>query len=392
MKMNKLNPKHWAILIVSMVFSAIAVLIRYLKGAQKNDKVVIFYGHKLNGNLKSLFDLLNKTNGYRVYFLSLDKPYLKKITEIGYGEKNLLYGLNLLNVITAARANAFITSHGLHTFSIIKKLTDIKFVDVWHGIPYKGFIPADLAHLHDYAQVWVSSPLMKKMYVNNFGFNKNKVKVTGYGRVDQLLDGTLNKKQIIAKYNLPKAEKFILIAPTWKQDDTNRNILPFGTDKKKFFKQIDDIANRNKSVVIFRSHLNSSQDVQVPGLKSTIFMSYGKYEQAEDFLFIADILVTDWSSIAFDYLPLKRPTIFLDVEPPFKRGLSLGAEYRFGEVVADFNELKISLAKFIRQHKSYQLEYKDKIDMTIRAAYGSSLDGKSTQRYYKELEKLLSNA
>ena len=41
------------------------------------------------------------------------------------------------------------------------------------------------------------------------------------------------------------------------------------------------------------------------------------------------------SSIAFDFLLLERPTIFLDVEAPFAKGLSLDASHRLSELAED---------------------------------------------------------
>ena len=64
---------------------------------------------------------------------------------------------------------------------------------------------------------------------------------------------------------------------------------------------------------------------------------------------ISDVLICDWSSIAFDYLILNRPTLFLDVEPPFRKGFSLGPEYRFGPVIASLDALLAELAHRLKQ-------------------------------------------
>jgi CDP-glycerol glycerophosphotransferase len=227
------------------------------------------------------------------------------------------------------------------------------------------------------------------MYIGKFGFKRSKVKVTGYGRTDQLVDGSLNKQEILTKYSIPKAKKYILIAPTWKQDSSGRSVLPFGLEESNFFGELDKLAKRYKAQVIFRTHLNSDDEINVSHLTNTSFMPYSKYPVIEDFLFITDILVNDWSSTAIDFLPLKRPVIFLDVPAPFKKGFELGPEHRYGDVVKDFNGLKNSLEKYLKSPEEFIKKHEAEIDKTTEAAYGNSLDGKSLERYFSNLERLL---
>ncbi len=193
------------------------------------------------------------------------------------------------------------------------------------------------------------------------------------------------------KYKIKPAKRYVLIAPTWAQDEKGRSILPFGVSEAEFFGELDDIARKNQAVIIFRSHLNSSENLEgINNLKNIQFMPYAKYENAEEFLYLSDILVTDWSSIAFDFLPLHRPTIFLDVEAPFKKGFTLGPEHRFGSVVSGFTNLKEAIDKYLKNPASYMSKYGKRVAETEKIAYSNTLDGKSVIRYEQELNKELS--
>jgi CDP-glycerol glycerophosphotransferase len=118
-------------------------------------------------------------------------------------------------------------------------------------------------------------------------------------------------------------------------------------------------------------------------------MPYGHYEVVEDFLNIADILVTDWSSIGIDFLPLGRPAIFLDVPAPFKKGFELGPEHRYGDVVKSFNALKKALEKYLDKPAVFDRKHNKDMKMTTQVAYGETLDGHSLDRYFDRLEQLL---
>jgi len=61
---------------------------------------------------------------------------------------------------------------------LLLKLTDMKFIDVWHGIPFKGFDADDFRALHDYDAVLVASPSMKSMYEGKFGFDSARSLLT----------------------------------------------------------------------------------------------------------------------------------------------------------------------------------------------------------------------
>jgi CDP-glycerol glycerophosphotransferase (TagB/SpsB family) len=390
MKIDKKNYRHWLILGCSLVSVILISIIRPFIKKKSSSKIIIFYGHTLNGNLKAFYDYLKNQKDHEPYFLSMDKNYLMRLAQNGEDKHRLLNLLHVKNLLVVAKSSAILTSHGLHFMSVLKKTTGIKFLDVWHGIPYKGFVADDFKHLHDYDQSWVSSEMLKDMYVNKFGFNSQSVKVTGYGRVDQLVDGSLSDRQkLISKYKLPICDKYVLIAPTWKQDESGRNILPFDTPEKEFFTKIDAVAKKHNAEIIFRTHLNSQEEISMDGLDNTQFMPYSKYELAEEFLALADVLISDWSSISFDYLALDRPAIFLDIEPPFKHGLSFGKEYRFGDVVGDFDALVKSLAMNLENPAAYLARNKSKIAKTKKAAYDDTLDGKSCQRYLKELDEIL---
>ncbi len=388
MKINKKNPKHLVIVFLTTVNAAVALLLRPLLKKQTTKKSVIFFGHTLNGNLRSVYDKLSNDPGYEVYFLGINKKYIKSLEESGE-EGRCLLTTNTMQMLKLSKADAVISSHGIQVLALQRKFTSTKFIDVWHGIPYKGFDAEDFKEIHDHDQIWVSSPELKNMYVEKFGFKESKLKVTGYSRVDQLIDRSLNKEELLEKYEIPKANKYVLIAPTWQQDDSGRNIVPYGVSNEQFFAELDEIALRNKARFIFRTHLNSGDDLDMPVLKAISFMPYVRYENAEEFLFLSDILVTDWSSIAFDYLPLDRPTIFLDVEAPFKKGFSLGPEYRFGKVARTFSELKITIDTYLSRPIEYREEYNEEISKTKKVVYGNTLDGKSTERCVTELNKLL---
>ena len=365
----------------------IAILGRVLAKKDNNNTVIILYGHKFNGNLRSFYDYLIQKDpkDIKVHFATMDPKYYEEIKEI----KNTLSILKLKDVIHVGKADFIITDHGPHILSPFMFLTTIKFIDVWHGFAFKKYESGDFKAIHKFEQVWVRSSKLKQIYTEKLGFNSDQVVPTGYSRIDPLINDTYDRKKIMTKYGIKSGyEKYILIAPTWKHEDKGRKILPFGVDEKEFFQTLDEQAKKLNSLIIFRAHLNSNDLPKTIILNNTVFMSYKDYPLAEEFLSFCNLLVTDWSSICFDFLPLKRPTIFLDVPVPFKNGLNLDKEYRFGDIARTFEELQLQIEINITDPNKYLQRNGKKINKAREFMYGGTDDGKASQRYLNRIRSL----
>ena len=98
-------------------------------------------------------------------FLTMDYDYYQELKAAGVAALN---GTNPLNAIKIASSYAVVSDHGLHSLSLLKKLTSLPFFDVWHAIPLKGFDADDFRTQMDYEKVFVTSELVKKVYHEKF--------------------------------------------------------------------------------------------------------------------------------------------------------------------------------------------------------------------------------
>lgn len=311
MKIDSSNPRHWIYLVLFTLTIALATLLRALN-LVKPGKTCLLYGHKLNGNLKAIYDYSQGTDAgvANMQFLTMDVPYFRKLRLEGIDAIN---GANPLNAPRLASAQSIVSDHGLHSLSLLQKFSDIPFFDVWHAIPLKGFDQSDFLTQRKYRNTFVTSEAVRRVYIEKFGFSDSQVIATGYPRTDDLINRTANNAKIKSDLGVKDhAKKIILFAPTWQQDDPDRSIIPFGGKEEEFFDAIEKLCRKTNSLCIFRTHLNSEES-DLSKFESVLFRPHSHLPDTEDILQVSDCLVSDWSSIVFDYMLLDRPTVFLDV-------------------------------------------------------------------------------
>jgi CDP-glycerol glycerophosphotransferase len=147
----------------------------------------------------------------------------------------------------------------------------------------------------------------------------------------------------------------------------------------------------NSATILLRSHLNTggASTGEYPGV---VALPGTRFPDTEAILLASDILVCDWSSIAFDFLLLQRPTVFLDVPPPFRKGFSLGPEYRFGAIARDLPELMRQLETCVGEPEAYWRVHAGTYQSIRHQVYGDKADGHSAARCIARLQARLGRA
>ena len=384
MKIDKTKPAHWLLLALQGLYCIVVIMLRPLT-RKPGKPIVILYGHQLSGNLEALYQGWRGSGvqDFDLYYLSLDPEQSRQLKAQGI---EVLQCNKMMDMLVLCRATAFVCDHGLHMLEPLVHLSNIKFIDVWHGVPFKGFDGADFRLQHHFDEIWVTSPLLRETYIDKFGFSPDRTLVLGYARTDKLFNDDLPGNDFRAIASIPQDSKVILYAPTWKQDEKERKIFPFAESEKAFLSALNNICEKNQAKLIIRSHLNT--DIDEADFANVIYCPQKTFRNTEDLLLVSDILICDWSSIAFDFLATGKPTIFLDVPPPFSKGLSLGKEYRFGEVVTTIDNLTSKLSQYLSNPATYTEEHGDLCEKVRADVYAENQDGRVVERQLARLRKI----
>jgi CDP-glycerol glycerophosphotransferase len=193
-------------------------------------------------------------------------------------------------------------------------------VQTWHGTPLKRIAhdindvrfadPTYLERLDHEVPNWslllspnrFSTPILRSA----FGFD-GEILESGYPRNDVLCRDTSKvAKEVRERLGLPADKKIVLYAPTWRDDEY------YGPGRYKISLQLDvERAEQllgDDHIVLVRAHPNVVDEVPQAG--GGFVWDVSTYPDIADLLAAADILVTDYSSVMFDFANTGRPMLF----------------------------------------------------------------------------------
>ncbi|MCP8617483.1 bifunctional glycosyltransferase/CDP-glycerol:glycerophosphate glycerophosphotransferase [Salirhabdus salicampi] len=199
------------------------------------------------------------------------------------------------------------------------------FLQTWHGTPLKR-LALDMEEVHmpgtntrKYKRNFVKETrkwdylISPNEYSTNifrraFQFEHEMLEY-GYPRNDVLYgkDKEQRINQLKESLHIPQHKKVILYAPTWRDDEY------YEKGKYKFTLKLDLQHLQEKLgddyVILLRMHYLIAQDLDLTSVQEFAY-DVSSYEDIGELYLISDVLITDYSSVFFDYANLKRPILF----------------------------------------------------------------------------------
>ena len=106
--------------------------------------------------------------------------------------------------------------------------------------------------------------------------------------------------------HLPHDKKILLYAPTWRDNSFNMKGYTFKLEVN--FKKWQEVLG-DEYIVVFKPHYLIVNDFDIDQYQGFVYFVEAN-EDISNLYIIADALVTDYSSVFFDYANLKRPMLF----------------------------------------------------------------------------------
>ena len=222
--------------------------------------------------------------------------------------------------------------------------------------------------------VTVSSPEVIWAYEEAMHLPKGIVKATGVSRTDQFYDKEFVESRKQKLYEImpeAKDKKVILYAPTFRGHVATAS-SPDRIDFERFCRELG-----NEYVIVCKHHPFVKNPPIIPEELQHFARDLTKYLSIEDLLCCADICISDYSSLVFEYSLFKKPMIFYAYDYDNYcdwRGFYYDySEFTPGPVVQTEDELLNSIKNIDTQFdKQKVIDFKEK--------FMGSCDGHATER------------
>ncbi|WP_282801089.1 CDP-glycerol glycerophosphotransferase family protein [Secundilactobacillus kimchicus] len=291
-----------------------------------NPKLTIFEsfnGNDINDNPAAIYrELVTHHPELRQTAYFSVKPRVYADLRQRYPEIKLLRRFSLKWVWVMAHAKVWVFNSRMPQWW--RKNRQTTYIQTWHGTPLKR-LGVDIEHVaipgnttEDYGRQFIReaarwqyliapNAFSKKVFRSAFQFH-NEFLPVGYPRNDVLYrdNQPATVAQIKKKLVGSATATVILYAPTWRDDDAIKAgryhfKLPF--DLGHFFEHVSA-----DTILVLRPHYLVKDHIDITGFEDRVKI-LADNDIAQLYL-MADLLITDYSSVMFDYANLERPMLF----------------------------------------------------------------------------------
>lgn len=207
---------------------------------------------------------------------------------------------------------------------------------------------------------------------------------TGYPRNDFLINHTQAdvdraKKQL----DIPKNKKVLLYAPTWRDDQTKEG------GGYEYSMTVDfDYLKRHLSddyIVLFRAHNLVSNEFDFNAYKGFVY-DVSRVDDINDLYIISDALMTDYSSVFFDYANLRRPIIFFMYDLEYYSKALRGFYLELSQLPGDIVKKESEVVDILRNIDQYEIKHAENYQL-FHDTFNYLDDGQATKRVVESIIK-----
>lgn len=301
---------------------------KYYNKYKINEKMILFEaygGRKYGCSPKAMYEYIVNDDNFKDY------------TFIWSFEKPSNYEMKSNTIVVKSKSSEYYKYLSMSKYWIVNSLIDPSirkkkeqiYVQCWHGTPLKKLrydIEIDGKTMNSKDEIRKRNDLDTKKIdyfispssycsekftsaFNLKNLNKENILIEqGYPRNDYLINYHKSDIKKIKDYLcIPENKKVILYAPTFRDNQHTSGLgytYKLNVDFDELKTKIED-----EYIILFRTHYFVANKFDFNKYKDFIY-DVSNYDDINDLYIISDLLITDYSSVFFDFANLKKPMIF----------------------------------------------------------------------------------
>lgn len=294
-----------------------SIYLEYSKEPVKDKLIMMESGRAPSPSSKHLSEVLEEDGKYKILYIGLR---IREVPFIVFYEN----GVELIRELATAKALFLSTANDL--LSHIDVRPETKVIQLWHGVgafKHVGHSTVNNSSFgrsqeqwceydsyRNYDAVTIASEGQRWIFRDSMQLEDSKILPIGVARTDVFYDRKYHNDSLESLYErFPQIQekKIILYAPTFR-GAVGKGLAPDKLDIRALSEKL-----RDDYVLIIKHHGLSGNIPPIPeGLEDSFAFDLNKHAvlDIDRLLVVSDILITDYSSVAFEYAITERPIIF----------------------------------------------------------------------------------
>ena len=295
-----------------------------------DNKLVIFisfHGRGYSDNPRAIYEEMQRDPRFKDYkFIWFIKKHKQK--NIHIDGANIKEYFSIPYFYYMSKAKYWVINCKMPAY-ICKKDNQV-YLQTWHGTPLKrlghdiiapddatfyrsGMSFEQMTETYDidvkrYNYMISPNAFCTEVFQTSFRINRERLIETGYPRNDFITNATNEDiLEIKKKFNLPLDKKIILYAPTWRDNSYVASGYTFELEAD-FHKWKETLSD--EYIIVFKPHYLIINKYENDNSLNGFLYSISAEAEINELYVISDILITDYSSVFFDYAVLNRPIYF----------------------------------------------------------------------------------
>lgn len=279
-----------------------------------------FHGKQYSDNPRAFYEYIRENHPEIQCVWAVKKGFEQPLIEAGVPYVRRM-GIRWLFTMPRAKYWIFNTRMPLW----MKKTKGTIYVQTWHGTPLKKLgLDIDRVNMPDTDTARYKNNFIEESrrwdylispnrystdtFRTAFDYSDNILEI-GYPRNELLIerkDDFNYCNHIKGKLGIQHSMKVVLYAPTWRDNQF------FSKGSYKFENQFpfDEVLKDNPNcVIVLRTHYLIANSIDISRFHGRV-INASSYSDIRELYLISDCLVTDYSSVMFDYAFTKRPMLF----------------------------------------------------------------------------------
>lgn len=372
--------------------------LRHVSPLQKRTIVFQAYNGRYTCSPKAIYESMLKDERYANYSFIWVVRDCDRYKTLARKPRTTLVAYRSREYFKAFATAKYWIVNGMLPLRITKRPGQV-MVQCWHGTPLKrlrhdiieetqnamnsrqDFIRKNLIDARRYDYFISPSRFATEKFVSAFGIErmqqKGRILEIGYPRNDALArssERTISKLK--RQFGIPENKTVVLYAPTWRDDQHDARIGYTHKNQLNFSALQRDLGS--EYVVLFRAHYLIANQFNFKQYEGFV-IDVSDHDDINDLYLVSDALITDYSSVMFDYANLGKPMLFYMYDQEHYEHRLRGFYFDAHELPGEIIKTQTTLTKRLQHLDSYAEKYAKPYDAFARK-YTYLDDGKAAKR------------